>query len=138
MGNKFLSFAALSGFISVAFGAFVSHGLQPEFSLQQLNWFDTAWKYHTFHTVALLALGWFISATMPQNTPKCRQTAVNIIGFSWLLGMLLFSGSLYTMAVLNTRAIAMFVPVGGIAFLFGWATLLVVSVRSSFARRATK
>ncbi|WP_439327671.1 DUF423 domain-containing protein [Lonepinella sp. BR2357] len=135
MGNRFLSLAAFSGLLCVALGAFVSHALQANFSEQQISWFDTAWKYHVFHTLVLLALGFFISATTSQNTPKCRQTAVNIMGFSWVAGILLFSGSLYTMAICNTREIVMLVPVGGVAFLLGWITLFVVSVRSNLAKK---
>lgn len=135
MGNRFLSLAALSGFINVAFGAFVSHVLQKSFSLQQVAWFETAWKYHAFHSITLLALGFFMAATSSQTQPKCRQTAVNIIGFSWLIGILGFCFSLYIMAVFNIKSLGLIVPMGGVAFLVGWATLLAVSLRASFAQK---
>ncbi|MGQ0286149.1 DUF423 domain-containing protein [Pasteurellaceae bacterium 22721_9_1] len=138
MGNRFLSLAALSGFIVVAFGAFASHALQKQFDMQQLVWLETGWKYHAFHTIALLVLGFYLSATTHQPQPKCRKSAVNIIGFSWTIGIVAFSFSLYAMAVFNTKSMAMIVPMGGIAFLVGWATLFYVALRSSVAKKGNE
>ncbi|MCK3657291.1 hypothetical protein A4G18_00790 [Pasteurellaceae bacterium Pebbles2] len=134
MANRFLILAALSGFICVAFGAFATHALQASFSAQQLNWVDTGWKYQAFHTLALLMLGIFVNVMSSQNSPKYGKTAVNIIGFSWLFGIVAFSFSLYMMAILNSKALAMIVPIGGVAFLIGWSTLFVVAVKSSLAK----
>ncbi len=130
MGNRFLVLAAASGFIAVAFGAFVAHSLQEQFSAQQLSWFNKAWQYQVFHTLALLVLGWFMAATAHLPQPECRKSAVKIIGVSWGIGILCFSFSLYIMALSNSKALAMIVPVGGVAFLVGWATLFWVSLRN--------
>lgn len=135
MGNRFVILAAGSGFIAVAFGAFAAHALQNQFSEQQLNWFGKAWQYQVFHTLALLVLGFFISATTQQSQNKYQKNALNIIGISWIIGILCFCFSLYVMALLNSKALAMIVPVGGVAFLVGWATLFWVSVRSSLKNR---
>lgn len=134
MGNLVLSLAALSGFIAVAFGAFASHALQADFSAQQIAWVDTGWKYQVFHTLALFALGLYYSLAKQGEMSKCRKTAVKFTALFWTLGIVAFSFSLYVMAVLNTKAIAMIVPIGGVAFLAGWAVLLGVSIRSAKTR----
>lgn len=135
MGNRFLVMAALSGFITVAFGAFAAHGLEASLSVKQMEWIKTGVQYQMFHTIALLALGFFVSATATQSQPKCRQRAVNIIGVLWTLGILGFSGGLYAMAILNTTKFVMIVPMGGTAFLIGWFILFLVAVRSALAKK---
>lgn len=132
MGNRFILFAALSGFIAVAFGAFAAHGL--ELSPLQTEWIDKGWRYQAFHTIALLALGFFASATGTQLQPICRQRAVNIIGGLWGLGIICFSFGLYMTALLNTTAFVMIVPIGGIAFLGGWFALFFVAVRNCLVK----
>ena len=132
MGNRFLVIAALSGFIAVAFGAFAAHGLESYLSPKALSWIEKGWRYQVFHTLALLGLGFFVAATQGQVMPTCRKSAVNIIGFFWLLGSVCFSGGLYAMALLQTTTFVMIVPLGGVAFLIGWAALLYVAIRNSF------
>lgn len=135
MGNRFLIIAALSGFITVAFGAFAAHGLEASLSAKQMDWIKTGVQYQMFHTIALLALGFFVSGTEPQSQPKCRKRAVNIIAVLWILGILGFSGGLYAMAILNTTKFVMIVPMGGTAFLVGWLVLFLVAVRSALAKK---
>ncbi|TCP93543.1 uncharacterized membrane protein YgdD (TMEM256/DUF423 family) [Cricetibacter osteomyelitidis] len=132
MGNRLLILSAVSGFICVAFGAFAAHGL--ELTLQQADWIDKGWRYQSFHTVALLALGFYVSATA-QNAPACRKSAVNIIGIFWALGIVLFSFTLYFMALSGNKNVVMLVPMGGIAFLIGWLTLLFIAIRNSFTQK---
>ncbi|MDH2998615.1 hypothetical protein A1D22_02290 [Pasteurellaceae bacterium LFhippo2] len=129
MKNKFLAIAALSGFFCIAFGAFAAHGLQKILDPKALEWIETGLKYQMFHTLALLALGLFQIANLVQNPPACRAKAFNIIGGSWMLGVLCFSGSLYAMAFGASRAIAWITPIGGTLFLIGWATLAYISLR---------
>ena len=95
MKNKFLAFSAFSGFFCIALGAFAAHGLQNVLEPKELAWIQTGIQYQVFHTLALLALGLFQIANQVQNPPACRAKAFNIIGGSWILGILLFSGSLY-------------------------------------------
>lgn len=130
MKNKFLAMAAFSGFFCIAFGAFAAHGLEKMLEPKALAWIETGLKYQMFHTVALLALGLFQIANSVQNPPACRAKAFNIIGGSWALGILLFSGSLYALALGATKSIAWLTPIGGTSFLVGWAALCYISVRS--------
>lgn len=126
MNNRFLTLAALSGFITVAFGAFAAHVLQHHFSEQQLIWISKGWQYQSLHTLALLILGFFI-ALAPERLCY-RKSAVNFIGIFWTIGIILFSFTLYTMALFNTKSLAMLVPIGGVAFLLGWLVLLWLSI----------
>lgn len=130
MKNKFLAFSAFSGFFCIALGAFAAHGLQNVLESKELVWIQTGIQYQVFHTLALLALGLFQIANQVQNPPACRAKAFNIIGGSWILGILLFSGSLYSLAFTGVKGLAWSTPIGGIFFMIGWAALFYISVRT--------
>ena len=130
MKNKFILFSAISGFFCIAFGAFAAHGLEKSLDVKALGWIHTGLQYQMFHTLALLALGLFQVANLPQNPPACRTKAFNIIGGSWILGILLFSGSLYALALFGQRLFVWSTPLGGACFMIGWATLLFISLRA--------
>ena len=130
MKNKFLAFSAFSGFFCIALGAFAAHGLQNVLEPKELAWIQTGIQYQVFHTLALLALGLFQIANQVQNPPACRAKAFNIIGGSWVLGILLFSGSLYSLAFTGVKGLAWSTPIGGIFFMIGWAALFYISVRT--------
>lgn len=130
MKNKFLAFSAFSGFFCIALGAFAAHGLQNVLEPKALAWLQTGIQYQVFHTLALLALGLFQIANQVQNPPACRAKAFNIIGGSWILGILLFSGSLYSLAFTGVKGFAWSTPIGGSFFMIGWAALFYISVRT--------
>lgn len=130
MKNKFLAFSAFSGFFCIALGAFAAHGLQNVLEPKELAWIQTGIQYQVFHTLALFALGLFQIANQVQNPPACRAKAFNIIGGSWILGILLFSGSLYSLAFTGVKGLAWSTPIGGIFFMIGWAALFYISVRT--------
>lgn len=131
MKNRWLLWAAASGFFCVAFGAFATHGLAKNLDLKALAWIDTGLKYQMFHALALLVLGLFQLANSCQNPPACRAKALNIIGVSWLGGTLFFSGSLYLLALGASRLFVWTTPIGGVLFLIGWAALIFLSLRSA-------
>ena len=130
MKNKFLAFSAFSGFFCIALGAFAAHGLQNVLESKELAWIQTGIQYQVFHTLALLALGLFQIANQVQNPPACRTKAFNIIGGSWILGILLFSGSLYSLTFTGVKGLTWSTPIGGIFFMIGWAALFYISVRT--------
>jgi uncharacterized membrane protein YgdD (TMEM256/DUF423 family) len=107
-----LRIAAVSGFIAVALGAFGAHSLKPILTQhERLDTWDTAVLYHLFHTAVLLFLA---------GRPTIATGAV----ISFLLGICLFSGSLYLLALTNIRWLGAIAPLGGIGFLLGWVLLL--------------
>lgn len=108
--------AAVSGFATVALGAFGAHGLRDLLSSDMLAVWQTAVQYQGLHSLAMLLTG-----LLANQWPDVR--AIRPAGWLMLLGTLLFSGSLYLMAVSGIRGLGIITPFGGVAFLAGWATL---------------
>lgn len=114
--HNWLMITAICGFLAVAIGAFAAHGLKPYLDERTQEWFKLATSYQMFHTLALLAL-------VPTLLERGRW--FNVSAYGWLIGMILFAGSLYTMAITGNTRIAMVTPIGGTALLIGWLSLLI-------------
>ncbi|WP_379056631.1 DUF423 domain-containing protein [Pasteurella multocida] len=125
MKNKWLFIAALSGFFCIAFGAFAAHGLEKNLMPKALAWIETGLKYQFFHTVALMVLG-----TLQLYLKADTDRVINWIGSTWSLGIVLFSGSLYALALGATKSVAWLTPIGGTLFLMGWAMLAYRSYKN--------
>lgn len=125
MKNKWLFIAALSGFFCIAFGAFAAHGLEKTLTPKALAWIETGLKYQFFHTVALMVLG-----TLQLYLKADTDRVINWIGSTWSLGIVLFSGSLYALALGATKSVAWLTPIGGTLFLIGWAMLAYRSYKN--------
>lgn len=121
MKNKYLTLAALSGFFCVALGAFAAHALSHILDDKALSWIDTGLKYQIFHTLAVLAL----ALSTLKNDVFARRTMA-----FWLLGILLFSGSLYALAFGAGKTMVWITPIGGTLFLIGWLSLAYGSIKS--------
>jgi len=111
----FFGLGALSGFIAVALGAFAAHGLKARLTPDLLATFEVGVRYQMFHALALLGVGW--AAT------RWPGGAVTAAGWLFVAGTLLFSGSLYVLALSGTRWLGAVAPVGGLALLLGWLCL---------------
>jgi uncharacterized membrane protein YgdD (TMEM256/DUF423 family) len=110
-----LRLAAVSGFLVVALGAFGAHSLKPLLQTHQtLAIWEKAVMYHALHTLVLLGL-----AAQP-------GIATGVV-VSFLCGIVLFSGSLYVLALTNLRWLGAITPLGGVSFLVGWAWLFVIA-----------
>lgn len=116
MTNIFLPIGALAGMLAVVFGAFGAHALRNRLDDYALGVFETAVQYHFYHALALVAVG-LLALQQPQ-TVLLRSS-----GWLFLLGLLLFSGSLYLLALTGTRWLGAVTPLGGLAFIAGWACL---------------
>lgn len=110
-----LTIGALSGFLAVAFGAFGAHGLVNRVTPDQLNAYEIGARYHMYHALALLAVAWLAT--------QGDSALVSTAGWAFVAGTLLFSGSLYILGITGSRALVLATPIGGVAFLFGWACL---------------
>ena len=121
MGRVFLIIGAVSGLLSVVFGAFGAHGLQDLLPAQHLEWWHKAVDYQALHSLALLASG--LLALQHPSKP------LQFSAWSVLLGLLLFSGSLYLMALTGIRSLGMITPFGGMAFIIGWCCLALAAWR---------
>ncbi|MED5579493.1 MAG: DUF423 domain-containing protein [Nitrospinota bacterium] len=111
----FFSIAALSGFISVLAGAFGAHGLEGKVSPKELAAFQTAAEYQMYHALALVAVS-LLSERYPSRS-------LIISGWFFVVGTILFSGSLYVLGATGSRALVFITPIGGTAFLIGWVAL---------------
>lgn len=123
MIKSWLIIVALSGFTSVIFGAFGAHSLKGNVSEALLSAFQTATYYQMFHTLALFALVVFMSQL--QDVPKAFVMACVL----WLGGMLLFSGSLYSLALGGPSWLGPVTPIGGLLLMVAWLSLLVGSLQ---------
>jgi uncharacterized membrane protein YgdD (TMEM256/DUF423 family) len=110
---------AANGLIAVAMGAFSAHLLSERLSTQALGWVETGARYEMGHALALLAVAWLAGREVR------HPVALGVAGWAFLLGTILFSGALYVMALTGIKALASVVPLGGVAFLIGWAALFV-------------
>lgn len=111
--NRVLVIAAVNGFLVVMLGAFGAHGLESFISSQRLDTWQTGVQYHMFHTLALLGTGMLIEHGGRSNILYSSAQL-------FLAGIILFSGSLYLLAVTGTSWLGMVTPAGGLAFLGGW------------------
>lgn len=119
----FLSAGGLAALTAVAFGAFGAHALKGRLSAEMLNLWRTGVEYHAFHALGLLAVG--LAADRLQESLLLRWS-----GWLMLGGIVLFSGSLYALALTGERWLGAITPVGGLAFLAAWALLVAAVLRA--------
>lgn len=113
---------AVNAFLSVTAGAFGAHGLKARLAPDLLTIFETGARYHLYHSLGLIAIG-----LVAQARPS---PLLSWAGWAMLAGILLFSGSLYALALTGVRVLGAITPLGGLGFLAGWALLAVAVWRS--------
>jgi uncharacterized membrane protein YgdD (TMEM256/DUF423 family) len=121
MASTFMLAGALAGFVGVAFGAFGAHALRGRLSPEMLAVFETGVRYQMYHALALM----LTAAIMMSGRDVVHGRALAIAGWSFIAGMVLFSGSLYLLAVTGITVLGAITPIGGVAFLLGWACLAI-------------
>lgn len=114
--------AGISGFFAVALGAFGAHGLKQRLSADMMAVYETAVQYHFYHTLALLAVALLLQQGVQSAALKASV---------WLfgLGIVVFSGSLYALALSGVKVLGAITPIGGVLFLLGWACLAYAGFR---------
>jgi len=115
--SPLIALGAVNAALAVAAGAFGAHGLEDRLDANALGIFETAARYHMYHALALVLCG--IIATRGATTA------------GWILqaGIVIFSGSLYALALTGVKGLGAITPIGGLAFLVGWAYLAWTSLR---------
>lgn len=121
MERIFAISAALFGFLGVALGAFGAHALKDKLDPYLLDVFEVGVRYQMYHALALLAVAWAAS--------RAPGLAVQVAGWGFVIGTLIFSGSLYILALSGIRWLGAITPIGGVALLVGWAALLVAFIK---------
>lgn len=124
MERTFLVLGALSAGISVAAGAFGAHALKARLSPDLLAIFETGARYEMYHALGLVAAAWAAS-----RGPAAAGAAA-WAGWLFVAGTVLFSGSLYALALTGVRALGAVTPLGGVAFLAGWIALAIAALRA--------
>lgn len=122
MFKQLLIISAANGFLAVALGAFGAHGLKGKIADNLLSAYETAVQYHFYHTLALLGVTLLLQRLGERPL---------LVTSAWLFvaGMLLFSGSLYILALGGPKWLGPITPVGGVALLGAWLCLLVAAIR---------
>ncbi len=115
MEKAFFAIGAVLGALGVAAGAFGAHGLKARLTPEMLAVFETGVRYHLIHALALLAVAW--AAT------RWESRAIPAAGWLFVLGIVLFSGSLYVLTLSGIRGLGVITPFGGVAFVLGWVLL---------------
>ena len=121
MDKTFLLIGAVAGFIGVGFGAFGAHGLKERISPDMLAVFETGARYQMYHAFAILIVALALARL---DGPLIRSA-----GWLFTDGIVLFSGSLYLLALTGVTILGAVTPLGGLAFLAGWGCLIVASLR---------
>lgn len=112
---RWIRIGAVLCFVAVACGAFGAHALRDTLDDEMLAVWETSVQYHFFHGLALVLLG--------AVEPRLRPRRVRWAGVSFLVGVGVFSGSLYLLALTGVRTLGAITPIGGVAFLVGWILL---------------
>ncbi|MGM0480615.1 MAG: DUF423 domain-containing protein [Pseudomonadota bacterium] len=121
MSQLFLIVAAVLGGFAVVLGAFAAHGLKSRLTVDLLNAFETGVTYQFYHALAL-----FVLALWLQQSQSVWLVAS---GYLWLAGVVLFSGSLYLLALTGIKWLGPITPLGGLFFIAGWVSLLVGAIK---------
>jgi uncharacterized membrane protein YgdD (TMEM256/DUF423 family) len=122
MERLFFGLGALSGAMAVALGAFGAHGLKTRLPADLLAIFETGVRYQMYHALALLAVAWAVTRWSGSNLPAAA-------GWLFVAGTLLFSCSLYLLALTGQRWLGAITPLGGVAFVAGWVCLALAAWR---------
>jgi uncharacterized membrane protein YgdD (TMEM256/DUF423 family) len=115
MTSNWFAVGAVAAGLAVALGAFGAHGLKSRVAPEMLAVFETGVRYHMYHALALLAVGW--AAT------RWPSSSIGAAGWLFVAGILVFSGSLYAMTFTGARWLGAITPLGGLCFILGWVLL---------------
>jgi uncharacterized membrane protein YgdD (TMEM256/DUF423 family) len=108
--------------IAVLLGAFAAHGLKSRLSVQLLITFQSGVQYHFYHALGLILIGLI--------TTQISAAGIKLSAWLMISGIILFSGSLYLLAITEIRQFGMITPVGGVCFILAWSVLAISIFRS--------
>ena len=119
MTRIFLAIASILGGLSVALGAFASHALKEKLTERALEIWKTGTQYQMYHALALILVALLLTRT--ENPDPILNTS----GIAFIIGIALFSGSLYTLSLTGIKWLGAIAPLGGLAFIIGWGCLAI-------------
>jgi uncharacterized membrane protein YgdD (TMEM256/DUF423 family) len=116
---------SISGGLSVITGAFGAHGLRDRFTPRQMEIYQTACHYQLAHALALVLVG-ILAGTIAKDS-----ASITITGWAFTVGTVIFSGSLYALAITDIKILGAITPIGGLAFIIGWFSLAYTAFKMS-------
>ncbi len=119
--RTFVGLGAIFAFLGVAAGAFGAHSVKALLTQDMLAVYETAVRYQMYHALALVIVGW--------ADHRGRTASLRLAGWLFVLGILLFSGSLYVLSLSGIRWLGAVTPLGGVSFLAGWGLLAAATIR---------
>ncbi|WP_413161067.1 DUF423 domain-containing protein [Capilliphycus salinus ALCB114379] len=123
MDRIFLTIAAILGGLSVMAGAFGAHALSGKVSERAIEIFETGARYQMYHALALLLLGVLL------RNSQSPQPLIIIAGIAFMIGVAIFSGSLYALSLTGIKWLGAITPLGGVAFIAGWGCLAIATLK---------
>ena len=117
----FISLAAIFGGSSVAAGAFASHALKEKLSERALEIFEVGARYQMYHALALLLVAILLGQSQTSSTTLIAS------GWLFIIGIFIFSGSLYALSLSDIKILGAITPLGGVAFIAGWGALAIAA-----------
>lgn len=124
ISKLFLLLGAVNATLGVMLGAFGAHGLKARITTEMLSVYQTGVHYHLFHALGLFVVG--LAATQIIDSVYLKWS-----GWLMLMGIILFSGSLYVLSVSGLRWLGMITPIGGMAFIVAWILFVVAIIKAS-------
>jgi uncharacterized membrane protein YgdD (TMEM256/DUF423 family) len=118
--NKYIKIGAISAMLSIVFGAFGAHMLEDSLTADALDVYETAVQYHMFHSVGILLIALLMDRL---SSRKLAVWAARLL----LIGIVLFSGSLYVLALSGVKILGAITPLGGVGFIAGWICLALAA-----------
>lgn len=125
MNGRWAAIAAISGLISVGAGAFGAHGLEGKLEPRALETWDLAARYQMYHALAML----FAAVAAAHRTTRLAPASAA----AFLVGTIIFSGSLYALALTGIRWLGAITPIGGVAMMVGWLLLAIAALKPEHA-----
>ncbi|MDG2304853.1 MAG: DUF423 domain-containing protein [Candidatus Binatia bacterium] len=123
MAGKIIAAGAAFAGIGVALGAFGAHGLKDRLTPDLLEIYQTAVQYQFYHSFGLILLGLFVAQ-------RGEVSGAGAAAWAFSIGILLFSGSLYVLALTGAKWLGAITPLGGLAFLVGWGLFVWAAIKS--------
>jgi len=120
MDKTFLLLGAVAAFLAVTLGAFGAHGLRARLSPEMMAVFQTGVQYHMYHALALILVAGILG--------HLTGWLIRMAGWCFVGGIVLFSGSLYALAMTGVTVLGAITPIGGLLFLIGWACLALAAI----------
>jgi uncharacterized membrane protein YgdD (TMEM256/DUF423 family) len=124
MDKTFFILGSIAAGLAVALGAFGAHALKERLTPDLLQTFEIGVRYHMYHALALFAVAFAISKWPASNWPLAA-------GWLFVVGIVIFSGSLYLLAATGVKWLGAITPIGGVAFIGGWVCLIMTGLQGS-------